>query len=80
MVAITLKNIPEPLYEKLKQNAALNRRSLNCEIIVCLEQAVSTPRLKRAEVLARVRTLRQKTTAHSLTQTELLQAKTEGRA
>lgn len=23
MVAITLKNIPEPLYEKLKQNAAL---------------------------------------------------------
>jgi antitoxin FitA len=79
MVTLTLKNIPETLYDKLKQNAAQNRRSLNSEILVCLEQAVATPKLKRTEVLERVRTLRQKTVNHLLTQTELLEAKNEGR-
>lgn len=40
MAAITLKNVPERLYERLKYYAKLRRRSLNSEIIFNLERAV----------------------------------------
>lgn len=40
MATITLKNIPEPLYKRLKSLAKLRRRSLNSEIINNLEKAV----------------------------------------
>jgi hypothetical protein len=33
MASITVKNIPQELYEKLKITASLNRRSLNNEMI-----------------------------------------------
>jgi hypothetical protein len=32
---ITLKNIPDEVYERLKASAEANRRSLNSEAIVC---------------------------------------------
>ena len=34
---ITLKNIPDELHLRLKQSAALNRRSLHSELLVRLE-------------------------------------------
>ncbi|HNS57464.1 MAG TPA: Arc family DNA-binding protein, partial [Nitrosomonas europaea] len=34
---LTLKNIPDDVYERLKVAAEVHRRSLNSEIIVCLE-------------------------------------------
>ena len=37
---LTLKNIPDELYERLKSAAELNRRSLNSEAIVCLESGL----------------------------------------
>jgi plasmid stability protein len=40
MAAITLKNIPDKLYERLKYFAKLRHRSLNSEIIFTLEKAV----------------------------------------
>ena len=40
MVSITIKNIPEQLYSKLKTQAKLNHRSMNGEILHCLEDAV----------------------------------------
>ncbi|MBU2621535.1 MAG: Arc family DNA-binding protein, partial [Proteobacteria bacterium] len=33
MATITLKNIPDPIYNTLKQLATDNRRSINSEII-----------------------------------------------
>ncbi|MGK5092180.1 Arc family DNA-binding protein [Deltaproteobacteria bacterium TL4] len=42
MPTITIKNIPEKIHQKLKQNASQNHRSLNNEIIACLESSVST--------------------------------------
>lgn len=39
MATITLKNIPEVLYERLKYLARLHHRSLNSEIIYNLEKA-----------------------------------------
>jgi antitoxin FitA len=40
MPSITVKNIPEDLYERLKQRAEASHRSINSEIIVSIEQAV----------------------------------------
>lgn len=40
MATITLKNIPDTLYERLKYFARLRRRSLNSEIIYNLEKSV----------------------------------------
>ena len=44
MPTLTLKGLPDPIYERLKAQAAANRRSLNGEIIMCLERAVRAAR------------------------------------
>ncbi len=40
MVNFTLKKLPEQLHQMLKKQAEKNRRSLNSEILACLEQTV----------------------------------------
>lgn len=40
MPTITLKNVPEGLRESLLRRAVKNRRSLNQEVLYCLEKAV----------------------------------------
>jgi plasmid stability protein len=55
---LTLKNIPDEVYERLKLSAEAHRRSMNSEAIVCLETALLGSRLAPAERLARARTLR----------------------
>lgn len=52
---LTLKNIPDEVYERLKLSAQAHRRSMNSEAIVCLETALLTSRLAPAERLARAR-------------------------
>ena len=36
MPSITVKNVPADLYERLKQSAQANCRSINAEILVCI--------------------------------------------
>lgn len=55
---LTLKNIPDELYERLKSVAELHRRSLNSEAIVCLESVLTPTRMNPAERLAHARELR----------------------
>ena len=55
---LTLKNIPDAVYERLKQSAEANRRSMNSEAIVCLEAALLPNRLTPADRLEQVRALR----------------------
>lgn len=43
MPALTIKGMPDPLYRRLKKRAAEHRRSLNSEILFCLERAVDVP-------------------------------------
>ncbi|MGE3774635.1 MAG: Arc family DNA-binding protein, partial [Gammaproteobacteria bacterium] len=52
---LTLKNIPDEVYERLKASAEMHRRSLNSEAIVCLEAALMPGRLAVAVRLARAR-------------------------
>ena len=40
MATITLKNIPNDLYKRLKQMAKANHRSVNSEIIYTLERSL----------------------------------------
>lgn len=50
---LTLKNIPDEVYERLKASAEAHRRSLNSEAIVCLESVLLPGRTEPAERLAR---------------------------
>ena len=42
---LTLKNIPDEVYARLKAAAEAHRRSLNSEAIVCLESVLLPERL-----------------------------------
>ncbi len=55
---LTLKNIPDDVYERLKAAAAMHRRSLNSEAIVCLETVLVPAKVGPAERVARARQLR----------------------
>lgn len=55
---LTLKNIPDAVYARLKASAETHRRSLNSEAIVCLESVLLPRRVDPAERLARARALR----------------------
>ena len=55
---LTLKNIPDDVYERLKVAAAMHRRSLNSEAIVCLETVLVPARMTPGERVARARQLR----------------------
>ena len=79
MATMTIKNIPDDLYKKLRESAADHRRSINSEFIVCLERALLAPKINIATSLARIRKLRKKTSNFLLTDKELLKAKGEGR-
>ena len=79
MATITVKNIPDELYERLKSVAETNRRSINSEIIVCIERAVVSRPINLDEVLKNARQLRQLTAGHLISGEEFNQAKTEGR-
>lgn len=59
MPALTVKNIPEPLYAQLKANAQAHHRSLNGELINCLEQALFPQKINVSQYIANVRVLRQ---------------------
>ncbi|MGE0387511.1 MAG: Arc family DNA-binding protein [Gammaproteobacteria bacterium] len=55
---LTLKNIPDEVYERLKASAKTHRRSLNSEAIVCLESVLIPGRIPASERLAKARALR----------------------
>jgi hypothetical protein len=79
MPSITVKNIPPDLYELLKQSAAVNRRSINSEIIMHIERGVRGRALDPEVVLARARQLRHMTRLHPITDRDFNTAKRAGR-
>ena len=56
---LTLKNIPDALYAGLKSTADAHHRSLNGEVIVCLESVLMPQKIWVDERLARARQIRQ---------------------
>jgi plasmid stability protein len=79
MVTITIKNIPEALYRRLKLKASEHRRSLNKEVIICLEQSTGSVPLDPETFLARAREIRELVKGPPLTERRLQQLKSAGR-
>jgi len=79
MATITIKSVPDELYERLKKSAAAHRRSINSEVIVCLERTFASRRIDAAVLLSRVDTLREKLALPPLTEDALKVAKGSGR-
>jgi plasmid stability protein len=78
-VTLTLKNIPEDIYRRLKLAAETHRRSLNSEAIVCLETVLAPNRLPTSERLARARALREQLTQADFRTRDIDTAKRQGR-
>jgi antitoxin FitA len=79
MATLTIKSIPDTLYARLKAKASENRRSLNSEVIVCLEESVTALKNDHEQTLERIRHLRNSMKGIYLTEDFLRRAKDEGR-
>ena len=79
-VTITLKNIPDAVYQQLKHAAEAHHRSLNSEAIVCLETALLPRKHGAQERLDRARALRSALTGMSFQAADIDMQKHEGRA
>ena len=79
MPSLTIKNIPDDLFERLKQEARREHRSLNKQIIACLERTLSQPPVDAGERLERAKQIRALTADIVLTAAEIQQAKGQGR-
>ena len=81
MTTITIKNIPPTLYERIKQKAKINRRSINNEIITILENGLGVrTQAEVEELLEGARKVREYTANYVLTDDEIEKAINEGRA
>lgn len=79
MPAFTVKNIPDELYDQLKASAQAHHRSLNSELIHCLESVLMPRRASAQELLADARAMRQKVKLARITAKDIDAAKNEGR-
>ena len=83
MPVLTIRNVPEDLYAKLKSSAAERRRSVNSEVIECLRVALASRRPRHVEgFLDRARGVREglRASGISMNLAELDQAKRWDRA
>lgn len=79
MPSITVKNIPQELYDKLKIVATLNHRSINNEMINCLESVLMPQRLSINEKLLRAKRIRDQINTGKIDANEIKRAIEEGR-
>ncbi len=78
MKTITLKDIPAPVHSALKQRAKVNGRSLNKEVLTCLEMIVAPRRINPVSFLDDIR--KHRVTLPGKLNDRLIQhAKNEGR-
>ncbi|KAI9130977.1 FitA-like ribbon-helix-helix domain-containing protein [Acaryochloris sp. CCMEE 5410] len=79
MANLTLKNIPDDLYELLKETANRNHRSINSELIACLEQMLLPNRLAPDQILANARAVRARVKTKKISAKDIADAKMMGR-
>jgi plasmid stability protein len=77
---LTLKNIPDAVYQSLKHSAEANRRSLNSEAIVCLEAVLLPAKTGVQDRLARARDLREALPKTEFTAQDIEAFKRQGRS
>ena len=79
MTTITLKNIPDDLYQRLKLQARAHRRSVNSELIHCLETVLRPRRITAQDRLARIRGMRPGIDPRAVDPEDILEAVDRGR-
>ncbi|MDH3423448.1 MAG: Arc family DNA-binding protein [Gemmatimonadota bacterium] len=79
MASLTIKNVPQSLYERLKQSAEEGHRSLNSEVIHRLEQAVGAAPVNAVLLLDRARAVRERARLPYLTDDALRRDRERGR-
>ncbi len=79
MATVTFKNIPDDLYEQLKQAANAHHRSVNSELIHCLEKAFKPTPVSAAELAEKALALRNRVAAKQLDTEEINTAINQGR-
>ncbi|MBI5568306.1 MAG: Arc family DNA-binding protein [Desulfomonile tiedjei] len=79
MPNLSLKNMPQDLYERIRRSAEEHRRSMNSEILVTLETAMGSHRLDPDDFITRVEALQSRIKATPLTDDFLRKAKEDGR-
>lgn len=80
MPAITVKNIPDTLYNRLKESAEAHHRSINSELIFCLEKVLAPQKIDKDQLLVNARSIREKLKNISVDEAALALAKNEGRS
>jgi plasmid stability protein len=80
MPTLTIKGLPEPLYRRLKEQAEAHHRSLNGEIIACLERALGPSLMDPADWLAQAAAFRARLKLKPMTRRALEAARKTGRA
>lgn len=78
MATVTIKNLPDDLYELIKKNAASNYRSINGEIIFRLERSLKQKK-EADKLLQRIENLQKTVQIPELTQDVLKKARETGR-
>jgi len=79
MPALTIKNIPDELYNELKYIAKEHHRSINSEVIVCLKRALLPKRVSSEDTLNSIRNVRIQITPNIVTIEDIEQSINEGR-
>ena len=79
MATLTIKHVPQPLVDRLKRRAALHRRSLNREVIACLEGVARPVPVDADALLARAWEVRRTPTRGRVNDRTLARLKTAGR-
>lgn len=79
MPAITIKNIPDDLYNALKSTAENHHRSINSEVIVRLKQALLPQLMTPQDKLINIQRLRAQITPNQITVDDIEDAINEGR-
>jgi plasmid stability protein len=79
MASLTIKNIPDELYEHLKQAANSHHRSVNSELIYCLEKTLLPSKLSAADLKESAKILRNQVLTDRIEIDEIDAAKNVGR-
>ncbi len=80
MPALTIKNVPDDLYNELKYVAKQHHRSINSEVIVSLKRVLLPQKTSSEDVLRSIQTLRSQITPDVITTDDIEQAINEGRS
>jgi len=75
---ITIRDIPDDIYERIKRRAALHHRSINSELIVSLERSVKAHRRDPSQIINKAKKLK-KQAKGSLSIDEIQSAIDQGR-